>query len=276
MRPLSVPVSVGTETFKSLETESFRITDLWFPPEAVLGPHVHDRACIAVMLHGACHTHIARRSLACDTGYAWTEPIGEQHTNRIGPEGARGIVVQPDASKEYIAKPMARLVNDVHLLRHAGVVGSALRILSAIRERDAIAALCVEALAMLLLSDAARVANPDGHGNRRPGWLLIVRDLLNDEWRAGVTVSRLAGAAGVHPAHLTRTFRRYYGRSLGSYVRALRLEWAVTRLLERRQSISEIACAAGFSDQSHFTREFRKHLGVTPGAYRWRLLGLRS
>ena len=71
--------------------------------------------------------------------------------------------------------------------------------------------------------------------------------------------------------HLTRTFRRHYGHSIGSYVRALRLEWALGELAASDQPISHVACAAGFSDQSHFTRECKKRHGVTPGLYRSRL-----
>jgi AraC family transcriptional regulator len=47
----------------------------------------------------------------------------------------------------------------------------------------------------------------------------------------------------------------------------LRLEWAAARLSEER-SLAQIALEAGFADQSHFTRAFRRHFGVTPGRYR--------
>jgi AraC-like DNA-binding protein len=74
--------------------------------------------------------------------------------------------------------------------------------------------------------------------------------------------------AGVHPVHLTRVFRLHYGTPVGAYVRGLRLDWAAGRLTASGQCIAEIALQAGFYDQSHFTRAFKRRFGLTPRAYR--------
>jgi AraC family transcriptional regulator len=65
-------------------------------------------------------------------------------------------------------------------------------------------------------------------------------------------------------------FRRYYHSSVGSYVRGLRLEWAVRELERDDRPVSAIAAEAGFSDQSHFTRECARRYGFTPAAHRRR------
>jgi AraC family transcriptional regulator len=72
----------------------------------------------------------------------------------------------------------------------------------------------------------------------------------------------------VHPDHLARAFKLRFGLPIGSYLRRLRLDWAATRLESNEQAISAIALAAGFADQSHFTRTFRRHTGLTPHEYR--------
>lgn len=273
MRLQPVPITMGTQWSTSLDSDSFRVTEAWFPPGAVLATHTHDRAVVAVMLRGGFRTDIVRRSLACDAGFAWTEPLGERHANYVGAEGAHALVVQPDGAKAELLRPMQTLLDQVHLLRQANVMGYGHRLLSEIRTPDNLTALGVEALAMLLLADAARVKLAAGNGSRVPGWLLTARDILHDEWRAGVTVAYVADSVGVHPVHLARTFRRHYGHSLGSYVRKLRLDWAIGKLTHSDQQISSVACEAGFSDQSHFTRECKKHLGYTPSEYRSRLGG---
>ena len=81
----------------------------------------------------------------------------------------------------------------------------------------------------------------------------------------------LAADAGVHPAHLTRAFRRRFGRSIGSYLRLVRLEWAAHRLATSEDLLADVAGVAGFADQSHFTRLFRQHFGCTPARYRARM-----
>ena len=60
-------------------------------------------------------------------------------------------------------------------------------------------------------------------------------------------------------------------RSPGEYVRRLRVEIACQRLASSDMPLAEIALAAGFSDQSHFTKTFRHYNGMTPGEYRRRL-----
>jgi AraC-like DNA-binding protein len=50
------------------------------------------------------------------------------------------------------------------------------------------------------------------------------------------------------------------------------LEWATTRLGETDEPIAQIALDAGFADQSHLTRAFKQHTGLTPAEYR-RALG---
>jgi AraC family transcriptional regulator len=67
---------------------------------------------------------------------------------------------------------------------------------------------------------------------------------------------------------LARTFRRQRGESVGDCVRRLRVESARRLLEDGRQPLSEVALAAGFADQSHFTRVFRRLTGMTPGEYR--------
>jgi AraC-like DNA-binding protein len=55
-------------------------------------------------------------------------------------------------------------------------------------------------------------------------------------------------------------------------LRQLRVEWAAQQLRETTSPIAEISCAAGFSDQSHFTRVFGRAMGVSPAAYRRRAM----
>jgi AraC family transcriptional regulator len=94
-----------------------------------------------------------------------------------------------------------------------------------------------------------------------------VVELLHERAPAAPSLADLAAEAGVHPAHLSRAFRRRFGMTVCEYSRKLRLEWAAARLIEER-SLAQIAVEAGFADQSHFTRSFRRHFGVTPGRYR--------
>jgi AraC family transcriptional regulator len=109
----------------------------------------------------------------------------------------------------------------------------------------------------------------DAASTARAPWLRSARDLLLERV-PDVTgsLTEVAAAVGVHPAHLARCFRREYGQTVGEYARTLRLEWAAEQLALDDAPLAEIALRAGFADQSHFTRAFRQHVGVPPGRYR--------
>ena len=84
--------------------------------------------------------------------------------------------------------------------------------------------------------------------------------------------TKLAREAGVHPGHLSHTFRRCIGEGIGEHVHRLRVRAACKRMLDPYASLAEVSFAAGFADQSHFTRSFRRITGMTPAAFRSVLL----
>jgi AraC family transcriptional regulator len=72
----------------------------------------------------------------------------------------------------------------------------------------------------------------------------------------------------VHPVTLARAFRRSFGCTVGEYLRRLRIERATEQLAGGDTPLAEIALAAGFADQSHFSNVFRRRTGMSPSAFR--------
>ena len=105
-------------------------------------------------------------------------------------------------------------------------------------------------------------------GRRFPKWLERVRDILEQRFAEPFKLSEIAAEAGVHPVHLAREFRKYYGTSVGEYLRRVRIEYACRELMGSDAAVTNIAFAAGFADQSHFSRTFKRLCGTTPGRYR--------
>ncbi len=100
-----------------------------------------------------------------------------------------------------------------------------------------------------------------------PRWLADARSYLHDPGQVG-SLSELATAVGVHPVTLARGFRKAYGCSVGAYLRWLRVARAAHELTETDAPLAEIALAAGFADQSHFSNVFRREMGLSPSAFR--------
>ena len=77
-----------------------------------------------------------------------------------------------------------------------------------------------------------------------------------------------AEKAGVSAAYLSTLFRRVTGDSFQNYVNKVRVEEAKRLLMGTDYPILEIALACGFSDQSYFSKVFKKYTGLSPAKYR--------
>jgi AraC-like DNA-binding protein len=91
-------------------------------------------------------------------------------------------------------------------------------------------------------------------------------ELMREKCTEDVSLESLAGAARLSPYHFLREFTREIGVPPHAYQIQLRLEKA-RRLLGRGVPSSQTAIFAGFFDQSHMTRQFKKNFGVTPAQY---------
>jgi transcriptional regulator GlxA family with amidase domain len=91
---------------------------------------------------------------------------------------------------------------------------------------------------------------------------------VNAHVGATVDLATLATVAGVSIHHFARAFKQTAGVTPHHYLMQKRVERAQGMLDHTDLPLSEIACAAGFSDQSHLARHFRQMLGVTPGQFR--------
>jgi AraC family transcriptional regulator len=269
MRRANVPVTMGSPRFRTAATSGCTVTEAWFPPGAVLEPHTHERTIFAVMLDGSFDSAIARRRLECTPAAVWTEPREERHANYIGRSGARVLVVQPDPARLDLFEAFAPLTDEVRLLRHAGIAADARRVLAELDVADALSPLAIDSLVLTMMTTASRLSfGGDRRRGRLPDWLARAQEILHAHFRDHVRLADVAAAVGVQPSHLAHAFRRHFRTTVGAYVRSLRLDWAVGRLTTTDDPIAEIALAAGYSDQSHLTRECRRARGLSPGEYR--------
>ena len=267
MRQRHVPVTMGSPRFRTLDATGCTVIEAWFPPNAVLPSHTHDRPIFGVMLRGAFDSEIAHRTLPCPPAAVWVEPLGERHANHIGREGARVLVVQPDpaAFDEF-----SSYLGAVQHARHAGIAADANRIALEIDAADDLSLLAVDGLVQTMLVVAARQERVRRFHAPVPRWLLLAQELVHARFRDRVTLSALARDVGVTPSHLAREFRGRFGATIGEYMRRLRVEWVADQLTHTTRPLAEVGIAAGFSDQSHLTREFRRRTGMTPGEWKRR------
>lgn len=112
-----------------------------------------------------------------------------------------------------------------------------------------------------------------GKGQRTPAWARELKEIIQDQIDTNLALSlkEISKNLNVHPSYLSREFSKHFDhQSFGDYIRKLRIEKSIQLLKDPKYSLSEIAYLTGFSDQSHFTRIFKKHTGENPSSYRRR------
>ncbi len=109
----------------------------------------------------------------------------------------------------------------------------------------------------------------------KPAWVFKTKDLLYNRYSDNISLQEIALEINIHPVYLCQQFPIYFKCSFGDYIRKIKIEKAVELILNKQKhSLTQIAYACGFSDQSHFIRLFKKNIGITPLAFR-RMIGKR-
>jgi AraC-like DNA-binding protein len=120
-----------------------------------------------------------------------------------------------------------------------------------------------------LLRAHARQGRETGPGPRHRSGSSAVRDtreILASRLADPPTLDELAAAAGMSPFALLRAFRAETGLPPHAYLNQLRVRFA-RQLLDAGLPPAQVAADAGFADQPHLTRHFKRAVGVPPGAY---------
>ena len=251
---------------RALTVGNYRLTEARYAPDQKVPRHEHAYSSWSFVLSGSLEEIFARETHACAAGSVLTKPSSADHSNRYGPSGAHCLIIEmlrseawPDLGEKLFVVPRVFA---------GGVVPRIARsIQHEFNTSDRLSTFALEGLLIELSGASSRLANPDRRVSARV-WLNSVRDQLESEFRSPPSLSVLAGFHNVHPVYLCQEFRATFGVSTGEYARALRFEWACECLKNGNGSISEIALAAGFSDQAHFSRDFKARTGTSPGRYR--------
>ncbi len=98
--------------------------------------------------------------------------------------------------------------------------------------------------------------------------VLTVIALMKHDPRRALPLSRLAQSVNLSPTRLCYLFKAETGTPPARYLRTLRMQDATTLLVTTFLSVKEIIGRVGFTDESHFVRDFKRIYGVTPTEYR--------
>ena len=238
---------------------------------ARVASHAHAEGLFVHVLAGSMEEERPGARVHCARDTLLYHPAGEPHAHRFHERGGRCfvVIVREAWLAGMGASGGARSVGRLGplALRNERANGLASALYRELGEADASSALAIDGLCLALHAELLRTHTRQERGGRPP-WLGRTVELLHARAGEGLRLGEIAEAVGVHPVHLSRTFRRYHGCTMAEYLRRLRLERAREALLEGEATLAEIALDAGFADQAHFSRRFKRAYGLSPGAYR--------
>lgn len=224
--------------------------------------HYHENPHLCLLVEGADVEVRGGRSYQRRTGDLHFYHAGESHASHSLSRRSTSALVE--FSGDFLARYE---LSETQLARAACENLDApfvvLQMQRELQSNDLHTPTALHALALELV-DYSRI----GYERTPPRWVRHVTELLHARWSGKVSLTELAVASGVHPVTISKYFRTYFSCTLGKYRRRLMVRRSMPLIRESGMTLSEIAYACGFADQSHFTRTFRQVTGLLPGAFR--------
>jgi AraC-like DNA-binding protein len=244
--------------------------------EFAFRPHAHEEFFIALTEEGLVTPRYRGDTHVIGPGDLIVLNPEEAHAGGPPPEGSwtyRALYPGPDLMREIMVEfpgdrpTMPEFRGDVVRDRE---VAAGLRRFHQLSERPESSVLERQAhLAEALILLVGRHAAPP-QASRSPGRerraVLLSRQYLQEHADENVTLEALASFAGLSAFHLCRVFRQTVGMTPHAYQTQVRVRRAKS-LLRAGLPITMVAVQAGFYDQAHLTRHFKRILGLTPGRY---------
>ena len=238
------------------EFSRFVVREVGYPAGGRMGRHAHDYSNVTAVISGEVEERTEgaeHRGRACSV---LVKPAGTLHENYwLGRRGTHTVSIE----LQDTPFDAWRWLEDADTARAALALAVAMRGSS----RDE-----VESSAMALLALATHAPGAQS----APAWLDEVKHTLESRFDEPLRFDQLAADVGLHPAYLSRAFRRHTGMAMSEYVRALRLRHARHLLSATTRPLASISAESGFADASHLCRVFTDAHGLTANTFR-RLTG---
>lgn len=253
-------------TKSSIDYNGILITDTVYNKKHHFAPHAHENLYLAYVIEGSYIESTRSESKRCLPGSVVLHRIDEKHSNSsfaarnriLNAEIGQGWFEKYNLSSEAIEKNISRNNFQLKILFS--------NLYNEYLINDNLTALAfetgiLEAFNSVLASDNFITGNI-------PVWVKKTAEILRFEEPSGICLTFLANETGVHPAHISRDFRKYFHCTMSEYVRRLKVDKACEYLTNYAYTLAEVSYICGFADQSHFTRIFKKFKGLTPLEYK--------
>lgn len=243
-----------------IQTGGVRVFEFSYAPNQIIPCHEHIAPYVCFLVGGDFYEENGKDAITYSRTPLAYLPRGCTHAGRFGPDGAR--VIGFELGDAFFSNDVSdrdlpdrpEIIADRHIFRMLHAVASG-------ATGDAAADILTWPYEV-----AAAIAREYAYNGE--GWFATVRDYIHAHAAENPSPGQLAAIANRHPAHVMRVFRQKTGVTIGEYSQAVKIDLACRLIRERGLTLTQIASACGFADQSHFIRVFRKAMTVPPSVYR--------
>lgn len=246
----------------------FVLSEVRYGPGTVLPKHSHEQAYFSFLWRGGYQEEYGRRLRECEPGTAVFHPAGEVHADRFSGAGGHLLNLEINPSPQARVKDPDFPLVDARYFGGGPVVELGLKLCAALSARAPGGPDVIQDLAFEILSEAYE---SDGRpGNNPPRWLDTVTEILHARFDEPISLAVVSACVGLHPVHVARAFRKHYRCSVHEYLRRLRIGFSCRQIAGGELRLVDIALTAGFCDQSHFSKTFKRSTGMSPAEFRTR------
>lgn len=222
---------------------------------------------VSIVLHGEVAEDSSWAAARLKSGDVLFKSRDIAHEDRFGSTGATVFSILFDSGVTCPFRA-ARLEGSWFLKRDPTTKDAGHAALEAATARDAIGL-------SVAVGDLLAGAFSAGRRGKTPKWLRELHGALQDSSLPQVDIAANARAAGRHIVTVSRAFRQHFGMSITEHAGRQGVRRALVELARGERNLADVAASAGFYDQSHMNRVFRRITGRTPGAHRALLAAAR-
>jgi len=230
----------------------------YYAPHLKTPAHVHEKHQFSFLLAGGLIEETPRESDIRCIPSRGIKSAGQIHSNHYGPNGALilSINVTPDQIVDLFSFPRWHWEPIASSFQDPISGGPLLRQLCKSSEREK----------RDIIWDLIALQFNTAEGpldELSPRWLDQLEEQLSEAPEAA-DLGQIAKTHGIHRGHLSRAFKRRFGLPPSQYRSYCQVMRGIVHMMDGQRPV-HAAHAAGFADQSHFSRMVDRHLGLTPG-----------
>ena len=261
------PGKLYGRNLKTREVAGLRLAEVVYPAGYQTPEHSHDLPQLCLVRKGIFAEVYDRKNREVRPLSLITRPAGESHAQRFHESEVDCLIIEVEPVWLERVREGHVSLGDSAAYHGDLSVWLATRLYKEFQVADDASSLAIEGLALEVMAELSR-HHLKISGRRPPKSLDQTREFLHAHFSESLTLDDIARSVGTHPVHLARMFRRYHHCTIGEYVRKLRIESACREISTTDCQLALIASRTGFYDQSHFSRTFKRMMGITPGQYR--------